>query len=580
MKPKATVMMFALVPVTAALLLCFLCCDKPAPPHEERSFAEKIDRIIRSQDDLFSGVVFVAVGDRVLSNKGYGLADREFDIPNRPDTKFKIGSITKIFTAVLTMKLVEMGIIDLDRPVSTYITEFPQRNGQKITVRHLLNHTSGIPQHFIAIPDYFNKNDKFFQTPREYYAHFWENILAHEPGEQQTYSSPGYHLLSVILERATGQCYRELLDEHIFGPLGMKDTAVDNNLTVLPRLAKGYQKGLAGLVRSGDEEESTRRGAGSIVSTVGDLHRFQRIFTAQRDQLLRKGSWDTLYPESAGGFTPIGQVIPIPRLRGGEQLTLVDWGGSSYGFQARVNRLIERDAVIIILSNIQNDWTMGDDMFNPIGDCLLEALGIVQEPGPVPEISVPGSGSPFAVTDLTGFYRGEDGTFIHVVEKGGNLVRLVSSAQMDSLGEAVKTRRLVHLGGPLYEVEGMTGLFWRFARNTAGELNVDIERGGRVIQTLKSFPILGRADLHEYNGSYISWELQKTYNFRAEGDRLVTTNFLGKPRTEFFQLAKDTFGFEDGFLYFHRYPDGSLRDFKLEADFLDGFFGSLFLRNQ
>ena len=219
-------------------------------------------------------------------------------------------------------------------------------------------------------------------------------------------------------------------------------------------------------------------------------------------------------------------------------------------------------------------------MFSSLGDCLLEELRVVQEPGSAPEASLPGSGKSFAVADLTGFYRAEDGIFIHVVKKEGKLVRLVSSAQHASLGEAVKTRRLVPRSGPLYEVEGMKGLFWRFIRNTDGALSVDVERGGRIIQTLKSFPTLRSMDLLEYNGSYISWELQKAYNFRAMGDRLVATNFLRKSRTEFFPLAKDVFGFEDGFLYFHRYSDGSLRDFKLEADFLDGFFGSLFLRNQ
>jgi CubicO group peptidase (beta-lactamase class C family) len=562
------------------LLLGSLCCNDSGSLQRKTSFAEKVDRIIRSQDDPFNGVVFVAVGDRVLCNKGYGLADREFSIPNSPDTKYMIGSITKIFTTVLTMKLAELGRIDLDRTVSSYISEFPQKNGQKITLRHLLNHTSGIPHHFIAIPEYFTKNDKYFQTPREYYVHFWENDLAHEPGERQTYSSPGYHLLSVILERATGRSYPELLQEYILGPLGLKNTAVDNNLSVLPRLAKGYKKGLAGLVRSGDEEESTRRGAGAIVSTVGDLFRFQRIFTVQRDRLLTKNTWDTLYPESDSGFTPIGQVLPIPRLRGAEKLTLVDWGGSSYGFPAKVNRLIERDAVIIILSNIQTDWAMGDEMFNSIGDCLLEELGIAQEPTPVPKAPVPGTGEAFANAELTGFYLAEDGTFIHVLEKDGTLVRLASSTQMGSLGEAAKTRRLIHSEGALYEVEGTKGLFWRFARKTDGTLTVDLERGDRTVQTLHPHPGLKGADLREYGGPYVSWELQKTYDFQAEGDRLVTTNFLRKPKTEFFPLARDVFGFEDGFLFFHRYPDGSLRDFKLEADFLDHNFGSLFLRNR
>lgn len=198
----------------------------------------------------------------------------------------------------------------------------------------------------------------------------------------------------------------------------------------------------------------------------------------------------------------------------------------------------------------------------------------------MPEVPVAGSAEAFAVTDLTGFYRAEDGAFIHVVEKHGSLVRLVSSTQMGSFGEAVKTRRLVHLGGPLYEVNDMGGLYWRFVRNKDGELAVDVERRGHVIQTLEHFPMPRGRDLGEYSGSYISWELQRSYDFQAEGDRLVATDFLQKPKTEFFPLSEDVFGFEDGFLYFHRYPDGSLRDFKLEADFLDGYFGSLFLRNR
>ncbi|MFZ0034458.1 MAG: serine hydrolase, partial [Sedimentisphaerales bacterium] len=220
------------------------------------SVEEKIDQYIRSLPEPFSGTILLAVGDKILMNKGYGMADIGYGIPNTGKTKYQIASTTKHFTSVLVLQMAEKGIIDLNATIDTYLPDYPKDKASKITVHHLLLHQSGIPHHINGIDNYLDVQTRLFHTQNEYLKLFCDKKLVHEPGQGTTYSTPGYFLLGVILEKASSKSYAELLEENILKPLGMKDTFVGNNRTIHKDMATGYMKGLDGLVLANVEDMS------------------------------------------------------------------------------------------------------------------------------------------------------------------------------------------------------------------------------------------------------------------------------------------------------------------------------------
>ncbi len=164
-----------------------------------------IDELIQKYYDYhqFNGCVLVADKGKIIFEKGYGFANMEWQIPNMPDTKFKIGSITKQFTSMLIMQLVEEGKLRLDEKVSDIISNYPKENGNKITIHHLLTHTSGIPN-YTDFPEFFNKVSRNNFSPEELVKIFWDKDLEFEPGTKFNYSNSGYILLGYIIEKIIG----------------------------------------------------------------------------------------------------------------------------------------------------------------------------------------------------------------------------------------------------------------------------------------------------------------------------------------------------------------------------------------
>ena len=176
---------------------------------------EKLDQYLNAADTVlqFNGTALVAKGGKVIFAKGYGIADREKKIPNTVDTKFLIGSITKQFTATAIMQLVADKKLDIDNPISTYLTDYPKSTGDKITIRHLLTHTSGI-QNFTDLPAYQGMRDKSM-TPQQVVAQFKDLSLDFEPGTKFNYSNSGYILLGLVIEKVSGEPYAQYLQKHI-----------------------------------------------------------------------------------------------------------------------------------------------------------------------------------------------------------------------------------------------------------------------------------------------------------------------------------------------------------------------------
>ncbi len=234
-----------------------------------------MEQIVRSFADKkqFMGSVLVAKGDQVLFNKAYGMANLEWNIPNTPQTKFRLGSITKQFTAVAILMLEEQGKLSIDEPVSRHLPDAPAA-WSKVTIRHLLAHTSGIPS-FTGFPTYREFQVKQ-HTPEQLVALFRDKPLEFQPGEKWNYSNSGYVLLGYLVEKISGQSYAEFLKQNIFDKLDMNDSGYDSNTAVIPRRASGYAPSGMGLANAGYIHMSVPHGAGALYSTTEDLHRWER----------------------------------------------------------------------------------------------------------------------------------------------------------------------------------------------------------------------------------------------------------------------------------------------------------------
>ena len=221
----------------------------------------------------FMGSVLVARGEEILLNKGYGSANLEWNIPNSPATKFRLGSVTKQFTAAAILLLEERGKLKTDDPVKKFMSDAPTA-WEKITIYHLLTHTSGIPN-FTSFPDYPSQKP-FAATPEKLVARFRDKPLDFPPGEKWSYSNSGYILLGYLLEKASGESYEKFVRENIFGPLGMKDSGYDSNSAIIPRRASGYGPGKDGPMNAEFIHMSIPFSAGALYSTTEDLLRWQR----------------------------------------------------------------------------------------------------------------------------------------------------------------------------------------------------------------------------------------------------------------------------------------------------------------
>src|SRR5262245_58502828 len=210
----------------------------------------RMDQIAQSyvSNKQFMGSVLVARGNQVLLSKGYGSANLEWEIPNTPSTKFRLGSVTKQFTAASILLLEERGKLKVDDPVKKYMPDAPAA-WDKMTIFHVLTHTAGIPN-FTSFPDY-QSTEALATTPEKLVARFRDKLLEFEPGEKWNYSNSGYVLLGYLIERVSGESYETFVQKNIFTPLGMKDSGYDSNSAIIARRATGYAPGPNGPVNAG-----------------------------------------------------------------------------------------------------------------------------------------------------------------------------------------------------------------------------------------------------------------------------------------------------------------------------------------
>jgi len=323
---------------------------------------ERMDEVVSADADqgTFMGAALVAIGDDIVFDEAYGSANLEWNIANTPAAKFRIGSVTKQFTAASILLLKERGLIDLDAPVKTYWPDAPPA-WDAITVRNLLQHTSGITN--VTNLDEF-ATVKFLPTTREeLIARFADKPLEFTPGEKWDYSNSGYVLLSAIVEQVSGQDYADFVKANIFDPLGMADTAIDVTADIVPRRASGYAPSADGIVNAEYVNMAIPTGAGALYSTTHDLLKWQRALFGGR--LLEPASLTEMtgpgVPAMAGATYGFGVLRTED-----EDGTMIWHGGGIEGFNAMLMHDPDRDITVVVLANLNGGQA------NDLGRSLLQ----------------------------------------------------------------------------------------------------------------------------------------------------------------------------------------------------------------
>lgn len=313
----------------------------------------KIDQLMNAYADngQFYGTILVKKGEHIIYKNAFGLANREWNIPNTIDTKFLIGSIGKPFTALMTLILVDDGLIDLSATINAYIPDYSGPGKNKVTIHQMLNHTSGIPNHG-AIPNLSKRLVRWSYDTNQYIELIKKVEVKFEPGTDFEYSGIAYNLLAIICEKVTHKEFGDLLKERIFIPLGMNDTKHDKNLDIDTKRANGYEYHLLeGYMNPSYIEMCHVKGSGGLLSTAEDMEKFSNeCFNTQK--LLSKDLYKKMFTPYIKDWQYYGYGWWITKKYfNGDSLTFISHGGSTDGYKAYLTRIVEDSVDIIMCQN-------------------------------------------------------------------------------------------------------------------------------------------------------------------------------------------------------------------------------------
>lgn len=329
-------------------LLSVVALPLPAAS-QAQDWVDEVEALVRNagEEDTFSGSVAVARDGEVLVTLAVGEASKRFHVPNRVDTKFNLGSMNKMFTAVSVAQLEEAGKLSYADPVSKYVDEswLPRDLTERITVHHLLTHTSGLGSYFNET--YMASSRMLFRAVDDYKPLVQGDTLAFEPGTRWSYSNTGMLLLGVVIEKASGQDYFDYVREHVCAPAGMEDTDCYEMDQPVENLAIGYERDPTSAQgwRNNLYQHVLRGGpAGGGFSTAPDLVRFADALLA--GELVSVATLDRLWTDAAGAGYGCGFSV-----QDGVDGKVVGHSGGFPGINSNLDVLVDRGFVIAVMSN-------------------------------------------------------------------------------------------------------------------------------------------------------------------------------------------------------------------------------------
>lgn len=320
-----------------------------------QSKVEEIDKLLQLYHEYgqFNGSALVAEQGKVVYKSGLGMANMEWEIENQTNTKHRLGSITKQFTAMLILQLAEEGKLDLNAPISDYLSDYPNDYDAKITTHHLLTHTSGIPN-YTSFPGFMRDESRNPYAPDEFVKKFSDKELEFTPGERFNYSNSGYFLLGVIIEKVSGKSYEAMLQEKIFTPLNMTGSGYDHHDVILKNRATGYQKQGRNYINSRYLDMTIPYAAGSLYSTVEDLYVWdQALYT---NKLLSKEYMELYFKPYVKAFGDAhyayGWGVGYDAIGNSkDSIYTISHGGGINGFNTIISRSPSDKTLVVLLNN-------------------------------------------------------------------------------------------------------------------------------------------------------------------------------------------------------------------------------------
>jgi CubicO group peptidase (beta-lactamase class C family) len=325
---------------------------------QDKTTANTLDELIPKRlTEIAPGcVVLVAKGDKIIYRKAFGSANTELKTPMQPDRLFRIGSMTKQYTAIAVLRLVEQGKIRLQDSIQYYIKDFPSM-GYTITIENLLTQTSGIKDYLSEISNPSKQKETY--TPREGVDYIKDAPLNFKPGSNYRYSNSNFYLLGYIIEMATGETFEKYLQENVLDKAGLMNTFYIGSEKNIPNMAQGYSRFAGKIEIATLQPIDILYSAGGLISNVDDIYKWHRaLYNLQlvKKEILEKATTPFKFPD--GTFSQYGYGWFIKSLDGSKT---IEHSGSTDGFQSDEIYLPDENVFVVALYNCYEadmDWQL------------------------------------------------------------------------------------------------------------------------------------------------------------------------------------------------------------------------------
>ena len=511
------------VTLTLSIVALFMSLSANAQSLSAKQMTAEFDKILNDQfkPDGTGCAALVAKDGQVIYRKAFGLADLELNVPMRPEMVFRIGSITKQFTAIAILQLMEQGKLSLQDEITRYIPDYPM-HGHSITIEHLLTHTSGIKS-YTNVP-MFREMIRTDMKPEEIIEKNKALPMEFAPGTKWNYNNSGYIMLGYIIEKVSGKTYAEYLQENFFTPLGMTSSYYGDDTKIIKNRASGYQPGEGGTVNADYLSMTLPYAAGSVMSTVDDLYKWNRALHSYK--LVRKETLDmahTSYKLADGKPVGYGYGWSLSELQGSRS---IEHGGGINGYLSYALYLPEEDLFVALLSNSNGQA--------PEFSSLKMAAIAIGKPLKTTELKLDEA----ALNEYQGIYINEAGKEARIVLNEGKL---------SAVRPGGSRRIMIPVERDMFLIENsFTSV--KFNRDAAGKIILatfddrgdvtEWKRSDKPLETKKAAAV-DEAVLEKYVGEY---EIQPGFSiaFTREGARLFT-QATGQPKFEVFAESETKF---------------------------------------
>jgi CubicO group peptidase (beta-lactamase class C family) len=538
------------LPLLAALALATSGAAAPRPAAAGPAAA--MDAVLKAAypADKPGAAAIVVKDGRVLFRKAYGMANLELGVPLQPDMVFRLGSITKQFTAVAILMLEEEGKLALSDPIEKFLPGFPT-HGHLITIEHLLTHSSGI-QSYTDMPGWMQDRIQADLKPLELIDGFKKEPMQFAPGEHFRYNNSAYVMLGAVVEKASGKGYEAFLQERIFAPLGMKDAHYGSNEPLIPRRVSGYSEREGAVVNARYLSMTQPYSAGSLAASVDDLAAWNAALDTEK--LVKQSSlakaW-TPYATRDGKPTGYGYGWAISELRGRRA---IEHGGGIFGFSTYAARLPDDRVYVAVLANSDSPATEPG--------LVAKKLAAIAVGDPFPE-PVAVKLAPEVLRRHVGVYRVDGGATRTITLEGDKLFSQRSGGERLEIVPTSETaffyRRSLSRLEFVADASGRT-IEMLFFPDDAREP----QRCARVADAVER--TVAKVDPALYDAYVGEYELQPGFvlSVTREGDRLMT-QATGQAKVEVFPSSETEFFLKvvDARLTFVRGADGRVESLVL-----------------